>query len=228
MTHEVDTPPFITVIVPVRNEERFIVGTLGQLMGQDYPVDRFEVLVIDGRSTDATRALVGGLLADHPNLRLLDNPARLSSAARNVGIRNAQGKLVIVVDGHCQLPSPSYLSNVADAFARSGADCLGRPQPLDVTGATNLQRAIAAARSSRLGHNPASFIYSSDESFVPPQSVAVAYDLTRSDTSTNAMTPARTSSSTTGSTGLACAVFSHHRSPSAIIRDRTCRACCVR
>jgi succinoglycan biosynthesis protein ExoA len=175
MTHEDDASPIITVIVPVRNEERFIAGTLGQLMGQDYPSDRFEVLVVDGRSTDATRAVVGELLADHPNLRLLDNPGRLSSAARNIGVRQARGELIVVVDGHCQLPGPSYLRNLADAFARSGADCLGRPQPLDVTGATSLQRAIAEARSSRLGHHPASFIYSSEESFVPPQSVAIAY-----------------------------------------------------
>ena len=60
--------------------------------------------------------------------------------------------------------------------ARSGADCLGRPQPLDVrSGAEPLQRAIAAARGSRLGHHPASFIYAATEGFVPPQSGAVAY-----------------------------------------------------
>src|SRR5262249_16530671 len=51
----------------------------------------------------------------------------------------------------------------------------GRPQPLEVAGATPVQRAIAAARSSRLGHHPDSFIYSAAERFVPPQSVAVAY-----------------------------------------------------
>src|SRR5204863_2792068 len=46
---------------------------------------------------------------------------------------------------------------------------------LDVRGATRLQRAIAAARASRLGHQPDSHIYSAAEGFVPPQSVAVAY-----------------------------------------------------
>jgi polysaccharide deacetylase family protein (PEP-CTERM system associated) len=60
-------------------------------------------------------------------------------------------------------------------FERHGVESVGRPQPLDVTGATPLQRAIALARSSRLGHNPGSFIYSSEGGFVPPQSVAVAY-----------------------------------------------------
>jgi len=64
---------------------------------------------------------------------------------------------------------------VANAFARSGADCIGRPQPLDVTGAKRLQLAVAVARSSPLGHHPASHIYSGREGFVPPQSVAIAY-----------------------------------------------------
>ena len=69
----------------------------------------------------------------------------------------------------------SIVVSMAAAFERSGAACVGRPQPLDVTGAGPLQRAIAAARASRLGHHPASFIYAASEGFVPPQSVAVAY-----------------------------------------------------
>jgi succinoglycan biosynthesis protein ExoA len=165
--------PFISVIVPVRNEERFLAGTLTQLLHQRY--ERFEVLVADGRSTDATRAVVTALQAKHLNLHLLDNPGRLSSAGRNVAIRAARGDVLLLVDGHCQLDNVHYLADLADAFTTSGADCVGRPQPLDVTGASRLQRAVACARSSRLGHHPASHIYSAAEGFVPPQSVAVAY-----------------------------------------------------
>ncbi|WP_165229459.1 glycosyltransferase family 2 protein [Aquisphaera insulae] len=167
--------PFITVVVPVRNEAPFIARTIQQLAGQDYRTDRFEVLVIDGGSTDATRSIAESLASRHSNLRVLENPRRLSSAARNIGIREARGELIVVVDGHCELEGRRYLRDLADAFARSGADCIGRPQPLDVTGATPLQRAIAAARSSWLGHHPDSFIYSTEEQFVPAQSVAVAY-----------------------------------------------------
>ena len=167
--------PFVSVVVPVRNEARFIEGTIGQLVAQDYPADRFEILVVDGRSTDGTRELAEALAEAHPNLRVLDNPQRLSSAARNVGIRHARGEFIVVVDGHCELEGRGYLRNLAEAFRESGADCLGRPQPLDVTAASPLQRAIAAARSSWLGHHPDSFIYSSAEQFVPAKSVAVAY-----------------------------------------------------
>jgi succinoglycan biosynthesis protein ExoA len=167
--------PFISVIVPVRNEARFIRKTLGQLLSQDYDPDRFEVIVADGQSTDGTAEVVRDLAERHANLRLLANPKRWSSAGRNLAIRSARGDLVVIVDGHCELDDAHYLGNLAEAFARSGADCVGRPQPLDVSEATPVQRAIAAARSSRLGHHPDSFIYSAAERFVPPQSVAVAY-----------------------------------------------------
>jgi len=167
--------PFISVVVPVRNEERFLRGTLEQLLTQDYSPRRFEVLVADGRSTDGTRAIVRQLQGAHPNLRLLDNPGLLSSAGRNVAIRAAGGDLIVIVDGHCDLENGRYLRALAEAFAESGAACIGRPQPLDVTTATPLQRAIAAARASRLGHNPSSFIYTDVAQFVRPQSVAIAY-----------------------------------------------------
>jgi succinoglycan biosynthesis protein ExoA len=167
--------PFVSVIVPVRNEAAFISETLDQLLAQRYDPRRFEVLAADGGSTDATPEIVAEYARRHRQVRLLDNPGRLSSAGRNVAIRAARGDIVLLVDGHCRLDDPWHLAEVAAAFARSDADCLGRPQSLDVAGATALQRAAAAARVSRLGHHPASHIYSDREGFVPPQSVAVAY-----------------------------------------------------
>ena len=82
---------------------------------------------------------------------------------------------MLIVDGHCQIDDQRHLANLADAFLRSGGDCIGRPQPLEIEGATTIQQAIAAARGSRLGHHPASYIYSNQEGFVPAKSVAVAY-----------------------------------------------------
>jgi succinoglycan biosynthesis protein ExoA len=167
--------PFISVIVPVRNEGPFIADILQQLLDQRYDAGRFEVIVADGRSTDDTRTIVAALRTRYGHLHLVDNPRQWSSAGRNAAVRAARGDIIVLVDGHCQLKNPYYLQNVADAFAESGADCLGRPQPLDVTGANRMQRAIAAARASRLGHHPASHIYSGRPGFVKPQSVAVAY-----------------------------------------------------
>jgi succinoglycan biosynthesis protein ExoA len=125
-------------------------------------------------SSDGTPDLVARFAARHQNVPLFTNPKRLSSAARNIGIKNARGDVVVIVDGHCELDDDQFLRKLADAFDRRGANCVGGPQPLDMAGASTLQQAIAAARSSRLGHHPDSFIYSSQEDCVPADSVAVA------------------------------------------------------
>jgi succinoglycan biosynthesis protein ExoA len=167
--------PFVSVIMPVRNEEACLGRLLGQLLAQDYDPERYEILVVDGVSTDRTREVVKSLAATNRNLRLLDNQRRWSSAARNIGMREARGDLIVIVDGHCELPRSDYFRIMAAAFERSEADCLGRPQPLQVAEPAPLERAIGLARASRIGHHPASYIYSAQERQVPAQSVAVAY-----------------------------------------------------
>lgn len=169
------SPTTVSVIVPVRNEERSIEHTLRSLLTQDFPRDRYEVIVADGVSTDRTVPIVRELQDEFDNLRLVFNPCRFSSAGRNTAIRHATKDVAVVVDGHCHVPDPRYLANLVDAFETSGADCLGRPQPLDVADPTPFQQAVSAARSSRLGHNPESDIFSDEAKFVPPQSTAVGY-----------------------------------------------------
>jgi glycosyltransferase involved in cell wall biosynthesis len=167
--------PYVSVVVPVRNEALVIRRTLLQLLEQDYPANRFEIIVLDGESTDDTAGIVRDLQGQHSNIRLLANPKQWSSAGRNIGVQASRGDYLVIVDGHCNLANPHYLTDLATTFVRTGADCVGRPQPLDAPGMSLRQRAIAAARTSWLGHHPASYLYASGEQYVPPQSVAVAY-----------------------------------------------------
>jgi len=165
----------VSVMVPVRNEESFIGDTLDQLLAQQHDDIEVEILVVDGRSTDKTREIVVQYVEQYPEIRLLDNPVKLSSAARNKAIEQSHGDYLVLIDGHCEIPSRTYFIDLVDAFERSSADCLGRPQPLDVTDATPLQRAIAVARASYLGHHPGSYVYTDQEVDCPAISVAVAY-----------------------------------------------------
>jgi cellulose synthase/poly-beta-1,6-N-acetylglucosamine synthase-like glycosyltransferase len=167
--------PSISVIVPVRNEASCIEETLRTLLTQDFPRDEFKVIVADGASTDETVPIVRRLQGEFANLRLVFNAGRLSSSGRNTAVRHASQDVVVVVDGHCHIPARNYLRSISTAFDASGADSLGRPQPLDVSNPTPFQRAVSLARSSRLGHNPGSDIYSEQAKFVTPQSTAVAY-----------------------------------------------------
>src|SRR5581483_3051004 len=137
--------PSVSVIVPVRNEARSVERTLRSLLTQDFPRGDFEVIVADGASTDETVPVVRRLQGEFPNLKLVFNAGRFSSAGRNTALRHATKDVAVVVDGHCVVPDRQYLRHLCDAFAASGADSLGRPQPLD---------APDPARSSRRSRRP--------------------------------------------------------------------------
>src|SRR5262249_18615725 len=100
----------VSVIVPVRNEAANIRRTLDCLLRQEFDANGFEVIVVEGRSEDATVEVVRRMQPRFGRLRLLYNPRRLSSAARNIGIRHARGQYVVIVDGHCALDNPCYLA----------------------------------------------------------------------------------------------------------------------
>lgn len=167
--------PFITIVLPVFNEAETISTTLRQLLQQDYPADLFEVIVCDGGSADDTRCIVDMMAAVDGRVHLRNNPGRRSSSGRNVGFRCGRGDVFVVVDGHCFIPSECWLHNVADAFMQSGADCLGRPQPLDPPGISSFQQAVALARASRIGHGDSSLIYCDFEGYASPVSNGAAY-----------------------------------------------------
>lgn len=165
----------ISVIVPVYNEAKHIESVLDQLISQQYPDENYEILVVDGLSTDGTPDLIQKYVNEYVNIHLLMNPKRLSSYARNIGIKAAKGDIILIVDGHCIIPHHEILANVNKMMKNPEIDALGRPQPLLQENLTPIQNAIALARSSRLGHQPDSFIYSDKPQLVPAQSVAVAY-----------------------------------------------------
>lgn len=147
------------------------------LVEQDYPVDRFEILVADGGSSDGTRAWVTEFAGTVPvSIRLIDNPGRRSGPGRNAGVLASIGDLVVFVDGHCQVPSRQLLLDTAALFESTGAECLCRPQPLIAPTATRMGEAIALVRASTLGHGRDSLIYDMQFSgFVDPASSGASY-----------------------------------------------------
>lgn len=81
--------PFISVILPIRNEAEFIEKCLRSLMANDYARGRIEILVLDGMSDDGTREIVRRLAAEDGRIRLLDNPQGIVPYTMNRGINEA-------------------------------------------------------------------------------------------------------------------------------------------
>jgi glycosyltransferase involved in cell wall biosynthesis len=167
----------VSVVIPVRNEAENLGALLEDLLSQDYPSDRYEILVADGESTDQTREVVERF-ARRARVRILclPNPRRLSSAGRNVGVRASRGDFILFIDGHCRLPGPAFLRHTVRLFEETGADCLCRPQPLTAAGNTWFQDVVAHARATLIGHGRDSTIYATDqEGYVNPTSAGAAY-----------------------------------------------------
>ncbi|HEQ98411.1 MAG TPA: glycosyltransferase family 2 protein [candidate division Zixibacteria bacterium] len=154
--------PFITVVIPVYNEEKYIADTLGQIASQNYPRKRYEVLIIDGMSTDGTLQIAESVSCMFSNFEILKNGKRLSSSARNIGFKRARGEFIIVIDGHVYIENKNLFRDMVDIFSETGLDVLSRPQPLTPPGNGFFQNAVAYARESFIGHGANSTIYTSN------------------------------------------------------------------
>ena len=127
--------PFVTIIMPIRNEADYIERSIRSVLDNDYPTGKMEILVIDGMSDDGTREIVTRLSKVDSRIRMLDNPKLITPAAMNIGIKAAQGDLFIRVDGHIEIPvdfiaksirclhehpeawiAGGYIKTVADSF----------------------------------------------------------------------------------------------------------------
>ncbi len=169
--------PLISVVVPVHNEEAHLGALFEDLLKQEYPTDRYEILVADGNSTDRTREIVERYARESvPRVLWLPNPRQLSSAGRNVGVEASRGELILFIDGHCRIPSPTLFLDTARIMQATGADCLCRPQPLTCPENTWFQDVVAHARATLIGHGRDSTIYATDqEGFVDPTSAGATY-----------------------------------------------------
>ena len=159
MPNEPDLP-FVSVIVPMRDERRYIDRCLGSLAAQDYPRDRFEVIVVDGASTDGSHELVESMREDVPNLRLLENRGKHTARGLNIGLAFARGEIVTRVDAHAAV-APDYLRQSVAALRRTGADVVGGP--IETLGEGRVGETVALAVSSPFGVGNAVFRYSRRE-----------------------------------------------------------------
>jgi succinoglycan biosynthesis protein ExoA len=155
--------PFVTIAMPCLNEERFIDACLASVRAQDYPPDRYEVLIADGGSTDATRELIQRAADADPRIRLIDNPDRLQAPAMNRMIKVARGDVIIRMDVHSDY-ADDYVRRCIEVLARTGADNVGGAAR--VRAKTFFQKALAAALESPLGVGGSKYRDPSFEGFV--------------------------------------------------------------
>ena len=108
--------PFVSVVMTVLNMERTIKECLESLVNLDYPKNKYEIIVVDGKSRDRTKAIVQEFV-DHvkePEVKLFEKVG-LVGVGRNEAFRQAAGEFVAITDGDMVVPS-DWLYNLIDNF----------------------------------------------------------------------------------------------------------------
>lgn len=137
-----NTLPTVSVIIPCRDEARFIGPCLDSLLQTDYPLDRLEILVADGMSSDGTREILQDYNQRRPQIRLIDNPAGIVPTAMNAALRQAQGEIIVRMDAHTEYAT-DYIRQCVTVLQETGAANVGGAHRTRSSG--YLQEAIALA-----------------------------------------------------------------------------------
>jgi glycosyl transferase family 2 len=144
---DVSTGTPVSVIMPVRNEERHLEEAVRSVLAQDYPAG-IEVVLAVGPSRDATLEIAHRLASADPRVTVVANPSGMIPAANNAAIKASRFPIVARVDGHALIP-PGYLTLAVQLLEQTGAADVGGI--MAAQGVTPFERAVAWAMTSPAG-----------------------------------------------------------------------------
>ena len=143
----VATPPGVSVVMPVLNEERHLAAAVGKVLRQDYPGE-MEVILAVGPSKDRTHEIAEELAAGDHRVRVVHNPVGKTPHALNLGITAARYDIIVRVDGHGEL-TDGYIERAVELLNETGAANVGGV--MEARGNTPFEQAVATAYTSKLG-----------------------------------------------------------------------------
>ena len=139
----------VSAVIPVFNEEKYILKCISSLLTQDYGKDSIEFIFVDGGSTDKTIKLIEEAIVELSfNGKVLDNPGRTAPAAMNIGIPVAEGDIIIRFDAHSTYPE-DYISKCVKYLESTDAANVGGHW--NVHGEGFVGECIAAVQTSKFG-----------------------------------------------------------------------------
>lgn len=145
--------PGVSVVLPILNEERFLVDSITAILAQDY-AGALEVILALGPSKDRTNLIAQELAANHPNVLLVDNPTGRTATGLNVAIERSQYSIICRIDGHAEI-DPGYISHAVSVMQSTDAVNVGGI--MAAVGQNPFERAVATAMRSPLGVGAARF-----------------------------------------------------------------------
>jgi cellulose synthase/poly-beta-1,6-N-acetylglucosamine synthase-like glycosyltransferase len=114
---------FVSIIVPARNEENNIQTCIESIMSNNYPSDKFEVIVVNDRSTDRTGTILVSLQKRFQNLfvyTIAENTHHRNlkgkPGALQVGIEAAKGDIILMTDADC-IVNENWIDSITNSFS---------------------------------------------------------------------------------------------------------------
>ena len=153
----------VSVILPVRNEEKYIQATLDSLFFQNYGMKFVEIIVSDGMSNDSTKNIVIKNQKNNKNLRLIENPECIVSSGFNRALSIAKGEIIIRLDGHT-LIAKDYISKCVKALKNKSATNVGGL--MNAKGIAPFDKIVSIATSSRFGIGSSQFHFAKQAQWV--------------------------------------------------------------
>lgn len=142
--------PFVTIAMPALNEERYIARAILSLGRIPERFD-YEILVLDGGSTDYTRQIVETFAKADSRIRLVPNDRRIQAAAVNLAAVKAAPRSTYLIRADCHADYPQgFIESCIGSLEQSGASSV--VVRMRTVGATCFQTAVATAQNSRLGN----------------------------------------------------------------------------
>ena len=115
--------PPVSVVIPVRNEERYLEESVAGVLNQGYP-GPMEIILAIAPSTDRTAEIAQDLAVRDDRIRVIDNPDGTTPKALNLGVAVSQYDIIVRVDAHGEL-GPEYIATAVELLERTGAANVG-------------------------------------------------------------------------------------------------------
>ncbi len=148
--------PKVSVIIPARNEEKFIEKCIESFLTCDYPKELIEVIVVDGMSEDGTRKIVRELSERDIRVLLVNNEKKITPVAMNLGVKASKGEYIFFSGAHSEMRS-DYISKCIRHALETGADNVGGIMKTEPRISSTVGIAISKVLSSPLGVGGAKF-----------------------------------------------------------------------
>ena len=114
----------ISIIIPCRNEEKYIAKCLDSIIAQDYPIDNLEVLVVDGMSKDKTVQVIKSYNEQPLSIKILKNPKKITPCAFNLGIKYSKADIIMIMGAHSAYER-AYISKCIKYLNKYNVDNVG-------------------------------------------------------------------------------------------------------